>query len=226
MDTKLGFVYVSSTPFKELARCCADRIILDLNINVEAVDTLRDIIPLITSRHYNVDYVVIDAESLIEPDAEPDIFDMIVTLSSLTKSSNSKKSTKVVVIVNDQTDVNLIKKFVNLPNIILALKIGGKVTYDMMLENVRSYTNGDHTVPSIISEMLKKDKINRKRKKQIYLTPRQQQIYHIVCQQGCSNKIIAKKLGITESTVKLHISTLLRKVGVKSRTQLAAFAKV
>lgn len=42
---------------------------------------------------------------------------------------------------------------------------------------------------------------------------------------GRLNKQIAADLGISESTVKTHISTLLRKLGLQSRTQAAVLAQ-
>lgn len=60
-------------------------------------------------------------------------------------------------------------------------------------------------------------------RKEISLTSRQQQIYDIIIKNGCSNKHIARLLGITESTVKLHLSNIFKKYGVRNRTQLAVF---
>lgn len=59
----------------------------------------------------------------------------------------------------------------------------------------------------------------------ITLTPRQEQIFSIIITKGISNKSIAKMLNITESTVKLHMGHILKKFGVKNRTQLVAFNK-
>lgn len=53
-----------------------------------------------------------------------------------------------------------------------------------------------------------------------HLTPRQQQILKLLCHRGLSNKAIAGILKISESTVKIHISSILREYGVKNRTQL------
>lgn len=39
--------------------------------------------------------------------------------------------------------------------------------------------------------------------------------------EGCSNKGIARKVGISEATVKVHVKSILRKVRVHSRTQAA-----
>jgi two-component system, NarL family, nitrate/nitrite response regulator NarL len=41
---------------------------------------------------------------------------------------------------------------------------------------------------------------------------------------GESNKIIARRLEITESTVKIHMKSLLRKINVQNRTQAAIWA--
>ena len=47
----------------------------------------------------------------------------------------------------------------------------------------------------------------------------------IVClENGDANKVIAMRLGITESTVKVHVKTILRKLGLKNRTQAAIWA--
>ena len=59
----------------------------------------------------------------------------------------------------------------------------------------------------------------------ITLTPRQRQILEIVATRGISNKSIARMLHISESTVKLHMSGILKKFGLRNRTQLALFAR-
>jgi len=52
------------------------------------------------------------------------------------------------------------------------------------------------------------------------LTSRQQEVFNLVCQRGLSNKKIAQTLKISESTVKIHVSAILKSYGVRSRTQL------
>jgi len=41
---------------------------------------------------------------------------------------------------------------------------------------------------------------------------------------GRSNKAIGRRLGISESTVKMHCKTLMRKIGAQNRTQAAVWA--
>lgn len=72
------------------------------------------------------------------------------------------------------------------------------------------------------------DKSNAQKKKnssnEIKLTPRQAQILKLICNRGAPNKTIARMMDISESTVKLHITAILKKFGVRNRTQLALFA--
>jgi DNA-binding NarL/FixJ family response regulator len=41
---------------------------------------------------------------------------------------------------------------------------------------------------------------------------------------GNTNKVIARRLDITEATVKVHLKTILRKIAVRNRTQAAIWA--
>jgi len=55
------------------------------------------------------------------------------------------------------------------------------------------------------------------------LTPRELDILRCLT-DGASNKLIARDLGITESTVKIHMKSLIRKIGAQNRTQAALWA--
>lgn len=55
------------------------------------------------------------------------------------------------------------------------------------------------------------------------LTDRELEVLKLVALGG-SNKSIAKELGISEATVKTHVSNMLAKLGLRSRTQAALHA--
>ena len=55
------------------------------------------------------------------------------------------------------------------------------------------------------------------------LTPRELEILRHLA-EGQSNKVIARELGITDGTVKLHVRSVLRKLGVRSRVEAAVLA--
>lgn len=52
------------------------------------------------------------------------------------------------------------------------------------------------------------------------LTRRQSEILSMV-REGASNRAIAGQLGISEGTVKLHVSAILKRLGAKNRTEAA-----
>lgn len=55
------------------------------------------------------------------------------------------------------------------------------------------------------------------------LTPRQREVLERL-RDGKSNKQIAQELGLTEGTVKVHVTAILRQLGVRNRTQAAITA--
>jgi DNA-binding NarL/FixJ family response regulator len=56
------------------------------------------------------------------------------------------------------------------------------------------------------------------------LTPREQQVLQLLA-QGSENREIAHSLGISERTVKNHITNILTRLGLKNRTQAALWAQ-
>ncbi len=55
------------------------------------------------------------------------------------------------------------------------------------------------------------------------LTPREREILECIA-DGMSNKMIARALDITDGTVKLHVKAILRKLGMRSRVEVAVAA--
>ena len=54
------------------------------------------------------------------------------------------------------------------------------------------------------------------------LTPREHEIFDLLV-QGLSNKLIAKDLDIVESTVKVHIKSIFKKLNFKSRMEMTVW---
>jgi two-component system nitrate/nitrite response regulator NarL len=55
------------------------------------------------------------------------------------------------------------------------------------------------------------------------LSPREREILRLIA-QGDSNKLIARALDIAETTVKIHVQHILRKLNLSSRVQAAVYA--
>jgi len=56
------------------------------------------------------------------------------------------------------------------------------------------------------------------------LTPRETEVLELV-RQGLANKQIARRLGISERTVKAHLTSAFQRIGVVDRTQAALWAE-
>ena len=52
------------------------------------------------------------------------------------------------------------------------------------------------------------------------LTARQKAVLELL-RRGDTNKVIARRLGMREGTVKVHVRQIMRKFGVTNRTQIA-----
>lgn len=75
------------------------------------------------------------------------------------------------------------------------------------------------TLASILAESLRDNRASTEHNLSV-LTPRETHILNLIS-QGLSNKMIANKLQITESTVKVHVKHLLKKLNLKSRVEAA-----
>jgi DNA-binding NarL/FixJ family response regulator len=56
------------------------------------------------------------------------------------------------------------------------------------------------------------------------LTDRQKQVLRLLA-RGRTNKDIARQLGLSESTAKFHVASLLRTLGADNRAEAAALAR-
>ncbi len=56
------------------------------------------------------------------------------------------------------------------------------------------------------------------------LTPRQREVLRLLA-EGCANKEIARRLDLTEHTVKAHLGAIFRAFGVRNRTQCVETAR-
>jgi DNA-binding NarL/FixJ family response regulator len=56
------------------------------------------------------------------------------------------------------------------------------------------------------------------------LTDREREVLQLVT-RGLSNKLIARELGISEKTVKAHLTTVFQRIGVTDRVQAAMWAR-
>lgn len=230
MSDKKIFTYVSPKTNCEISNSLCSR----LPIISKPVNTVEELFPLMSDPNYYTDYICISIDMFYNRSDNLDIFDIINTLSTLIKSTvhrthgarPKKRDTKIFVIVDETTDPKLIKEAMHFPNIIC---VGWIIKHESDVESTLRHINNiiseNYTHHERVLELLKPKKKSEIKSDAIVLTTRQEQVLHIVQDRGASNKTIAKMLGLSESTVKLHMGAILRKFGVKNRTQLALFSK-
>jgi DNA-binding NarL/FixJ family response regulator len=91
------------------------------------------------------------------------------------------------------------------------------MTTQELVDAIRAVHSGRTQIPRAVAERLA-DRMGGPN-----LTPREMSVLELIV-KGNSNKEIADKLGIFESTVKTHVNNILSKMGVSDRTQAATAA--
>ena len=88
------------------------------------------------------------------------------------------------------------------------------VSPEMTSKLVRAFQSRQGTVPAA-TVVVDPDPIHS-------LSPREREILALIA-RGASNKEVARELGIAETTVKIHVQHILRKLNLSSRVQAAVY---
>jgi DNA-binding NarL/FixJ family response regulator len=98
---------------------------------------------------------------------------------------------------------------------------------DTLRDAIMKVLNGDVWVPEDTDLSSQTDpELARLRDRLVTLTPQQVRVL-MMLSEGLLNKQIAYELGVSEATIKAHVSAILQKLGVESRTQaVIAAAKI
>jgi DNA-binding NarL/FixJ family response regulator len=129
----------------------------------------------------------------------------------------------------------LLTSTISTQQIIEALQIGarGIVIKDAVAEHVtaaiRAVSGGDYWIGGrrvvnlvgALHELMQQAAVPDR--KTFGLTPREMEVVGCIV-EGCSNRDIAKQFGLSEETVKRHLSNIFDKTGVSTRLELAMFA--
>ncbi|KEO82749.1 response regulator [Tumebacillus flagellatus] len=92
-----------------------------------------------------------------------------------------------------------------------------------VVEAIRKVMSGGSVLNPSLTDKLLASYREPKEETAEKLSPRELEVLTALV-QGLSNKLIAEQLFISETTVKLHISNIYRKLGVKSRSQAIMYA--
>lgn len=136
---------------------------------------------------------------------------------------------------SSEAKVLLLTSTITTQQVIEALQIGAR---GIVLKNslvgelqtaIRAVMSGDYwiggrrvmnLIATLHELMAQTDKAPRKT---FGLTPRELEVVGTIV-EGCTNRDIAKQFGLSEETVKRHLSNIFDKTGVSTRLELALFA--
>jgi DNA-binding NarL/FixJ family response regulator len=125
-------------------------------------------------------------------------------------------------------DVLVLTSFSDADRIVAALDAGavGYLLKDAdpedVIEGVRAVSRGESPLhPRAARQLLA---ARHASPSEVDLTPRESEVLVLV-RQGLANKQIARRLGISERTVKAHLTSVFASIGVADRTQAALWAE-
>ena len=152
------------------------------------------------------------------------VVDMALGVSVLGEVKTSQPDARVVVLAEHAELSHLVDAFgAGADGYLLK-----SISTDALVESLRLVALGEKVFPSIVTNYLSmlgptNGNGDRVRVGEIPLSQRELDIIRHLA-DGHSNKTIANELSITEATVKVHLKTVLRKIGVANRTQVAIWA--
>jgi DNA-binding NarL/FixJ family response regulator len=153
----------------------------------------------------------------------PDVVLMDLSMPEL----DGTATTRELLRRNAETRIVVLTSFSDRERILDALEAGA-VGYllkdavpDELIRGIRAASRGESPLdPKAASTVLSA----RVRNRSAVLTDREQEVLRLVA-SGLPNKLIARRLGISEQTVKKHLTSVYEHIGVSDRTQAALWAQ-
>jgi DNA-binding NarL/FixJ family response regulator len=167
----------------------------------------------------------VDGEQAVQLVAEvlPDVVLMDIEMPNL----NGIEATKRIMEANGEVQVVVLTSFADREKIEAALDAGaiGYLLKDAepedVIRGVQAAARGESPLAPKAARTLLAARADRP---ELQLSERELDVLRCVG-QGLPNKLIARKLGISEKTVKAHLTRIFQQLGVTDRTQAALWAK-
>lgn len=137
------------------------------------------------------------------------------------KEIKAKNENLKIIMLTIHNEVQYVNKAISLGADGYVLK---DASSDELKRAIKVVINNDQFIDPVILPYLYSERTNvYEEKKKKVLTDREQEVL-VLLTQGMYNKEIAFELGISEKTVKNHVSNIFKKIGVFDRTQAAIYA--
>ncbi len=156
-------------------------------------------------------------------DVEPDIALLDVTMPEM----DGIEATRRVVAARPETRVVILTASADREQMLRAVDAGAlgyllkDASPEELIEGVRAAARGESPLdPKVARELL----ADRRETRAPQLTDREREVLALVG-EGLPNKLIARRLEISEKTVKAHLTRVYAQIGVTDRTQAALWAR-
>ena len=197
-------------------------------------ELIREGISRILDMENDID-IVYKAKSGIEAlevikDIKPDVILLDINMGELNGIETLKKikasgSKTKIIMLTVYDDVEYISQSVNLGANGYVLKDSDS---DTLIKTIKIVNDGGSYIqPTLATQLIKHmttEKKSTSDKKLLDLLTRRELIVMKEISSGLNNKSISKKLNISEKTVKNHVSSILKKLELQDRTQVAIYA--
>jgi DNA-binding NarL/FixJ family response regulator len=140
------------------------------------------------------------------------------------------EATKVILEEDPGVEIVVLTSFSDSARIVAALDAGavGYLLKDAdpedVLEGVRAVSRGESPIHPKVARQLLSVRSEAAEGPAVQLTPREAEVLALV-RAGLANKQISRRLGISERTVKAHLTSVFQRIGVVDRTQAALWAE-
>lgn len=170
------------------------------------------------------EYLVFHIDMIIK--ANNTVAEFIDAVATVTKFMPGSAPIKIAVIITPTTDIKLVKQLQKTTVLGVALDLKYFSIDEVAVATKEFLACKPYWPKHILSQLPGTKPVTTAPRNGIVLTARQQEVMDLICHRGLSNKQIAKTLKLSESTVKIHVSAIMRAYGVRNRTQLALSAGV
>ena len=156
----------------------------------------------------------------------------VVLMDLVMPGMDGVEATRRLVAEWPQVQVVVLTSFSDQERILAALDAGavGYLLKDVdpaeLVRGVRAAARGESPLhPKAARSLLSSRTENRPAERtNVELTPREAEVLNLL-RQGLANKQIARALGISQATVKAHLTSVFQRIGVTDRVQAAVWAE-
>lgn len=155
----------------------------------------------------------------------------VVLMDLLMPGVDGTLATRQIVASGSAAQVVVLTSYSDREHITAALEAGAigyllkDVEPEALVEGVRAAARGESPLhPKVARTLLQNTDPRRTPTSAAPLTDREREVLGLV-RAGLANRQIARRLGISESTVKAHLTSIFAALGVSDRTQAAIWAE-